>query len=131
MIIPRERNGPKGISDLIVKLFLSRGKFMWGISFFKERARSAKVAPIQKDKMTADKPWVNPRKKPKTKIYFTSPKPNQVPFEIRNIRRNGKARTRPEIKECIIEFVLSIMYKKEKIKKYIRKESGIIKCFKS
>ena len=98
-MMPRERNGPKGISDLIVRLFLSRGKFICGAKRFKEIANREKTAPIQKANITADKPWLNPKKNPKTPIYLTSPKPNQVPFEIKKIKKNGRAKIIAKRKE--------------------------------
>ena len=131
MIIPADKNGPKGISDLIVRLFQNIGKPKCGISFLRESASSEKTAPIQKAKTTADTPSANPRKNPKTAMYLTSPKPNQRPLEIRKMRRNGRVRTRAEIRECIMEYVLSIMERKDKIKKKIRKESGMMKCLRS
>jgi len=119
-MIPREINGPNGISDLIVRLFLSRSKPI------------EIIAPIQKDKTMADKPWLKPKKKPRISIYFTSPKPNQTPLEIRKIKRKGKARTMPERINVGTRYkVLNIKYRREKIKKEIRKESGMIKCFRS
>jgi len=96
--VPKERNGPNGISDLIVRLFVNRGKFIWGLIFFIKIAKTEKVAPIQKAKTMADRPCTNPNKKPSTIIYLTSPNPNQAPLEKKKIRKKGKAKTRPERK---------------------------------
>lgn len=95
MIVPTERNGPKGISDFIVRLFLKLSKCVLDAIFFKSRAARAKAAPIQKANTKADSPCTKPKKKPKTNIYFTSPKPNQLPLEIKNIKQNGRASTMP------------------------------------
>lgn len=136
--MPRERNGPNGISDFIVRLFLSRGKLRRGLIFLKKMARSEKTAPIQKESTTAESPIENPNKNPKTKMYLTSPKPNQVPLEIKKIKRNGRARIRPEIKlkntaekESEPAIIKNRLYRSDKTKRETKKASGIIKCLKS
>lgn len=131
--MPAEINGPNGTSDLIVRLFLKSGKLMSGFIFFSKRARIEKTAPIQKDRMTAERPLLIPKKTLRTKIYLTSPRPNQVPFEKRKIRKNGVAIIIPKSKEDKNEkFGTPKKLKRiEKIKRKKRNESGMIKCLKS
>ena len=100
------------------------------MSFIKAIREIENTAPIQKAVIIADEPFTKPRKKPITKIYFTSPNPSQRPFEITKRKRNGRATMTPEIKwikrsqkpESRIQ-----LYKREKAKKAIKNESGIIK----
>lgn len=94
-MIPIERNGPKGISDLIVRLLGRIGKSICDFSFFKRSAAKANPAPIQKPKITAEIPPAIPRKNPITAIYFTSPNPSQRPLEIKNNNKNGRGKSIP------------------------------------
>jgi hypothetical protein len=96
IIIPAERNGPKGISDLIVRLSGKSGKRTCVLSFLSVKAAMEKNAPIQKANITAENPTGSPKKNPSTVIYFTSPNPSQRPRETRKIRRNGSVTAMPE-----------------------------------
>ena len=97
-MVPKDRKGPNGISDLIVKLLPSKGKLLLCKNRFKKRAERAKAAPIQKAKITAESPWTSPRKNPMTNMYLTSPKPSHPPREMRKTKSNGKATATPESK---------------------------------
>lgn len=130
--IPSDRNGPKGISDLIVSPLLNIGKLIF--TFLRANRPKEKTAPIQKANMTAETPFASPKNKPITKIYFTSPNPSQRPFEIKKRKRNGRATITPEIKWIKRSQKLEAriqLYKREKAKKAIRKESGMMKWRKS
>lgn len=101
--MPIERNGPKGISDLIVRLLDSIGKLKCDFKKFKKSAIKAKPAPIQKAKITAEIPPEIPSQKPITTIYLTSPKPSQRPLEIKKMRRKGSVTTTPEVRDTRYE----------------------------
>lgn len=103
--MPSERKGPKGISDLIVRLLLKLGKCLFNL--FTAMAIIEKAAPIQKDKMTAAKPLEIPKRRPKTAIYLTSPIPIQRPLEMKNNIKNGSGTTTMEAKRIKIFFTIS------------------------
>lgn len=103
MIVPKERNGPNGISDLIVRLFLNRGKLICDLNLLTANAKMEKAAPIQKANITAESPEAKPSQKPITKMYLMSPKPIQRPFEIMKIARKGKVIARPEARDTRYE----------------------------
>lgn len=94
--MPTERNGPNGTSDLIVRLFLSVGKFILVAIFPMPITKREKAAPIQKAKTTADNPIPKPSKIPITTKYFISPKPNHFPLETKKIMKNGRAKIKPD-----------------------------------
>jgi hypothetical protein len=61
-------------------------------------AKREKTAPIQKASTTAESPPANPRKKPMTKIYFTSPNPIHRPLEIIKMSKKGSIIAKAENK---------------------------------
>ena len=83
-----DKNGPNGTSDFIVRFFLNTNN-----------NNRAQAAPVQKAMTTAERPWTNPKRKPITAMYFTSPSPNHRPSEIKNKIKNGKASKTAERKD--------------------------------
>jgi len=126
---PEERNGPKGISDLIVSPLKKFGKLFCDLIFLKIRADTENTAPIQKLIITADEPFAIPSKKVITKMYFMSPKPIHRPLENRKMAKNGKESTIPEIKSktMLEKFRAKSLELRAKTKKVARKGSGIMK----
>lgn len=86
---PAIRKGPKGTSLLIVFFFIAI-------------KASPMTAPDQKAKNIATIILGQPKNNPIKRASFTSPKPSQAPFEIKNIIRKNKIAPMPakiELKE--------------------------------
>lgn len=129
-IKPSDKNGPKGISDLIVRPLSCPSKPSRGSNFEIMIIETDTNAPIQNAKMTADSPSAGPIKKPITKIYFTSPNPSHLPLENKNKKPKGKHSAIAE-STYINENPWKRCRARPNPSKATKKVSGIIKCRRS
>src|SRR3989344_1270214 len=97
--VPKIRNGPNGISLLIVNLLENKNNEVLWVNFFnkalKERRIRPTPPPIQKASTIAYIPEDNPKRKPMPSASLTSPKPIHAPFETSQSRKNGRAMIKP------------------------------------
>ncbi len=82
--IPKLKNGPNGILLLSVMFFLE-----------KSNKKIPRIAPIQKEKIIAIRPFSNPSIHPAAKAIFESPKPIHRPREVIHSRKKKRKKDKP------------------------------------
>jgi hypothetical protein len=80
---PKTKKGPKGSSEFI---FL----------FLKKTNPNPIIAPTKEATNKVRKTFGNPKKIPRNKANFTSPKPIHLPFEKNHIKKKNKEKDSPE-----------------------------------
>ncbi len=81
---PKTRNGPNGISLLIVSFFVLNAKRI-----------KLTAAPIQNARTTAEIPSIRPRAQPMPRANLPSPSPIHLPLEKNQRRKKGKNKAGP------------------------------------
>ncbi len=84
MIIPKLKKGPNGILLLSVRFFRE-----------KSNKKIPRIAPVQKEKSIAKRPFSNPSIHPAAKAIFESPNPIQRPRETNHSRKKKRKKDKP------------------------------------
>src|SRR3989344_5547933 len=99
--LPRNKNGPNGISDFIVIGLRTTLNLLPGdeLNFLKSMYKSTMIAPVQKESAHAEKSFGKPTIIPRARANLLSPRPIHRPRDTSQSKKKNRANTRPASKE--------------------------------